>query len=130
MVIYGDDYDPRNPPDPTERFDDSEYSSHIGEYADTTYQRLVPGDIIIRGYPNSGHVTIVNFVTGERGNNDEESSDCRNDNDIHLIQAIGGSDNPQGYNSRMRIEAGRVTDHWRWQTMASEEEYHARRILQ
>ena len=89
--------------------------------SDDTYNRVAPGDIIIK----SGHVAIVNYVTGERGNRDPNANDVREAEKIHLIQAHGLQDDPDLYGDRV---SGRVTDSWRWSDMHGSEEYQLRRL--
>ena len=115
--------------------DDNQYTIYLGDYSskgnqqDTIYHRLVPGDLIIRGAPYSGHVAIVNYITGCRGETNPKSKYTRNDHDIRLIQSICNpkGDRPRPYNDK-RLD-GRVTDSWTWFSMFNNGQYHARRLM-
>lgn len=113
----------------------SQYSSLIGLHPEhssyvssqDTYSRLAPGDLIIK----AGHVAIVNFISGDRGEKDANSDNVRDDTKIHLIQAISQkSDDPDAYPNDNRRD-GLVTDTWNWRDFGKEarKAYHARRLL-
>jgi len=105
----------------------SNYTIEIGLWgAGSTYNRMVPGDVIIK----PGHVAIVNFVAGERGNIDNNSTYCRNSKNIYLVQAISQGSDRSNFYPDGRVD-GRVTDTWTWQKMGTKAQkgYHARRLL-
>lgn len=67
---------------------------------------------------------IVNFIRGERGNGNAGDRARRHADKVHLIQALGGDDDPDLYGPRF---GGRVTDTWDWQAMPNPAVYHIRR---
>jgi len=91
----------------------STYSTLVGSPNLKTFNRIAPGDIIIKG----SHVAIIQYVTGIRGG---QGPDKRNKADVHLIQAMGGED--------VSSNEGRVTDVWDWSMMPNSNAYRARRL--
>lgn len=85
------------------------YTDFIGNPEKETYNKMVPGDLVIM----DGHVAIVNYITGERG--------VREMTDIRLIQAIGGPDKYPKW--------GKVNSLWTWgDNNFNGIKYHARRL--
>lgn len=68
---------------------------------------------------------IVNYVRGVRGNADPNCKERRDAARVHLIQALGGHDDPDNYTGKQR--GGQVTDAWDWESMDNQTNYHVRR---
>ncbi|MBD3315356.1 MAG: hypothetical protein GF344_06185 [Chitinivibrionales bacterium] len=85
-------------------YNGTQYTEFIGRHpdhdhynqADDTYDRTAPGYVLIK----DGHVAIVQYVLGERGNNNERDPVGRIDDNIWLIQSIGGEDGPNGFSDK------------------------------
>ena len=131
-----DDLTPFNPPAiNTHRlvhgYQGSVFSDLIGNYDDTrTFHRIAPGDVIVRidVENRADHVAIVQYITGERGNDQESSDGKRDELDIFLIQAISSlGDDPDMYPNDDRRD-GQVTDTWSWAEMSVPPHWHARRL--
>jgi hypothetical protein len=94
--------------------------------AQHTFHRVAPGDMVIK----NGHVALVNYITGERGNDQASDPNKRDGSDIFLVQAISQrSDRPNAY-ADGRLD-GRVTDTWTWDSFGRNARltYKARRLL-
>ena len=117
-------------------------SGSIGQYPDLndddadndlTARRMVPGDLIAK----SGHCAIVNYITGDRGEDDPLEPDYRDGEDVWIIHAISspqyvnfGADDPDTWASYDGVRNGQVTDTWTWETFNNAKSgYVARRLL-
>ncbi|MBD3315358.1 MAG: hypothetical protein GF344_06195 [Chitinivibrionales bacterium] len=100
---------------------------------DLTARRMVPGDLMVK----DNHVAIVNYITGDRGENDIGSGDYREASDIKLIHAVSspqyvifGADDPDTWTHFQGVENGLVTDTWDWDDFNNtKDDYTVRRLL-
>lgn len=93
------------------------YSRQISTNTNVLFDRIVPGDIVVRSV--DPHVMIVNYVIGERGTRNNEGN---REGMIYVIQARGGL-NEAGYR-------GQVTDRFTWRDMVEPgKAYSARRLI-